>query len=78
MTPARPHGIENHDRRVCSFGVLKAAHRTDSGYRVYGDDDLHSLAFIKRSSIRIRVKVQQAKSKTGPWHDVSDGVVVDS
>ena len=32
-----------------SIGLLKAAHRTDSGYRVYGDDDLHTLAFIKRA-----------------------------
>ena len=32
-----------------SIGLLKAAHRTDSGYRVYGQDDLHTLAFIKRS-----------------------------
>ena len=32
-----------------SISLLKAAHRTDSGYRVYGDDDLHTLAFIKRS-----------------------------
>ena len=32
-----------------SIGLLKAAHRTDSGYRLYGDDDLHTLAFIKRS-----------------------------
>ena len=32
-----------------SIGLLKAAHRTDSGYRVYGGDDLHTLAFIKRS-----------------------------
>ena len=32
-----------------SIGLLKAAHRTDSGYRIYSDDDLHTLAFIKRS-----------------------------
>lgn len=32
-----------------SIGLLKAAHRTDSGYRLYGADDLHTLAFIKRS-----------------------------
>ena len=32
-----------------SIGLLKAAHRTDSGYRIYSDVDLHSLAFIKRS-----------------------------
>ena len=32
-----------------SIGLLKPAHRTDSGYRLYGEQDLHSLAFIKRS-----------------------------
>lgn len=32
-----------------SIGLLKPATRTDSGYRLYGPDDLHSLAFIKRS-----------------------------
>jgi MerR family copper efflux transcriptional regulator len=30
-------------------GRLQAAHRSDSGYRLYGKDDLHTLAFIKRS-----------------------------
>ncbi len=32
-----------------STGLLPAAHRSDSGYRLYGKDDLHTLAFIKRS-----------------------------
>ncbi|QQZ42805.1 Cu(I)-responsive transcriptional regulator [Pseudomonas sp. SK3(2021)] len=32
-----------------SIGLLRPAHRSDSGYRLYGNDDLHSLAFIKRS-----------------------------
>jgi MerR family transcriptional regulator, copper efflux regulator len=32
-----------------SIGLLKAANRTDSGYRLYRNDDLHTLAFIKRS-----------------------------
>ena len=32
-----------------SIGLLKPATRTDSGYRLYSPDDLHSLAFIKRS-----------------------------
>jgi MerR family copper efflux transcriptional regulator len=32
-----------------STGLLQPAHRTDSGYRLYGADDLHTLAFIKRS-----------------------------
>ncbi|MFK8333118.1 Cu(I)-responsive transcriptional regulator [Pseudomonas sp. BJa5] len=32
-----------------SIGLLKPALRSDSGYRLYQQDDLHSLAFIKRS-----------------------------
>jgi hypothetical protein len=44
-----------------------------------GDIDASaSTAFIKRTGIRVRIKVQQAKSKSGPWHDVSDVAVVES
>ncbi|MEN5150587.1 Cu(I)-responsive transcriptional regulator [Pseudomonas orientalis] len=32
-----------------SIGLLKVAHRTESGYRLFSADDLHTLAFIKRS-----------------------------
>ncbi|CAG8869487.1 HTH-type transcriptional regulator HmrR [Pseudomonas fluorescens] len=32
-----------------SIGLLRPATRTDSGYRLYQPEDLHSLAFIKRS-----------------------------
>ena len=32
-----------------SIGLLETAHRSDSGYRLYGAKDLHTLAFIKRS-----------------------------
>ena len=32
-----------------SIGLLKPALRSDSGYRLYQPDDLHTLAFIKRS-----------------------------
>lgn len=36
-------------RHYEATGLLKAAHRTDSGYRIYQAEDLHTLAFIKRS-----------------------------
>ncbi|MFG0928173.1 Cu(I)-responsive transcriptional regulator [Pseudomonas sp. CJQ_8] len=32
-----------------SIGLLKPATRSDSGYRLYQAEDLHNLAFIKRS-----------------------------
>ena len=32
-----------------SIGLLKPALRSDSGYRLYQQEDLHRLAFIKRS-----------------------------
>ncbi|WP_437883744.1 Cu(I)-responsive transcriptional regulator [Pseudomonas sp. LRF_L74] len=32
-----------------SIGLLQPAGRSDSGYRLYGPQDLHVLAFIKRS-----------------------------
>jgi hypothetical protein len=37
-----------------------------------------SLAFVIRTGIRVRIKVQQSKSKSGPWHDVSDVALVES
>ncbi|NBA98429.1 Cu(I)-responsive transcriptional regulator [Pseudomonas sp. R5(2019)] len=32
-----------------SIGLLNPAHRSDNGYRLYHADDVHTLAFIKRS-----------------------------
>jgi hypothetical protein len=44
-----------------------------------GDMDASgSPAFLIRKSVRVGAKVQQGKSKAGPWHDVSDTVVTDS
>jgi hypothetical protein len=44
-----------------------------------GDIDASgSIAFLRRKEVRIAAKVQQSKSKNGPWHDVSDTVITDS
>lgn len=36
-------------RHYEGLGLLSAVARTDSGYRQYGDADIHTLRFIKRS-----------------------------
>jgi hypothetical protein len=44
-----------------------------------GDIDASTSAmFLKRTSIRVRAKVMQGKSKNGPWHDVSDTSLLDT
>jgi len=36
-------------RHYESLGLLPKVHRTDSGYRVYTENEVHTLRFIKRS-----------------------------
>jgi MerR family copper efflux transcriptional regulator len=36
-------------RHYESLGLLSKVHRTESGYRVYGETEVHTLRFIKRS-----------------------------
>lgn len=36
-------------RHYESLGLLPKVHRTESGYRVYADSEIHTLRFIKRS-----------------------------
>lgn len=36
-------------RHYESLGLLPKVHRTESGYRVYGETEVHTLRFIKRS-----------------------------
>ena len=36
-------------RHYESLGLLPKVHRTESGYRLYGESEVHTLRFIKRS-----------------------------
>ena len=38
-------------RHYESLGLLPAIHRTDAGYRQYGDNDIHNLRFIRRARL---------------------------
>ena len=38
-------------RHYETLGLLPAIHRTDAGYRQYGDNDIHTLGFIRRARL---------------------------
>ena len=38
-------------RHYESLGLLPAVHRTDAGYRQYGDKEVHTLRFIRRARL---------------------------
>jgi len=38
-------------RHYESLGLLPVIHRTDAGYRQYGDKDIHTLRFIRRARL---------------------------
>jgi MerR family copper efflux transcriptional regulator len=50
------------------IGLIKPAHRTDSSYRTYGDNDIHTLSFIRRAR-DLGFSVEQMKSLLALWRD---------
>jgi MerR family copper efflux transcriptional regulator len=55
-------------RHYEGLGLLPAVARTDSGYRQYGDADVHSLRFIKRAR-DLGFSMAEIAELVGLWHD---------
>ena len=50
------------------IGLIKPAHRTDSSYRTYADNDIHTLSFIRRAR-DLGFSVEQMKTLLALWRD---------
>lgn len=53
-----------------SIGLITPADRTDSNYRVYGTDDIHTLRFIKRART-LGFSMDETAALLGLWQDKS-------
>ena len=53
-----------------SIGLISPAGRTDSGYRVYSDHDLHTLHFVRRAR-DLGFSVEQMHELLALWKDRS-------
>lgn len=55
-------------RHYEGLGLLPAVARTDSGYRQYGEADVHTLRFIKRSR-DLGFSMEEITELVGLWHN---------
>ena len=55
-------------RHYEDLGLLPVVARTDSGYRQYGETDVHSLRFIKRSR-DLGFSMDEIAELVGLWHN---------
>lgn len=51
-----------------SIGVIAPGRRTQAGYRVYGDDDLHVLRFVRRAR-SLGFSLERIKELLSLWQD---------
>ncbi|HJV73207.1 MAG TPA: Cu(I)-responsive transcriptional regulator [Noviherbaspirillum sp.] len=51
-----------------SIDLIKASRRTDSGYRTYGDSDVHTLRFIKRART-LGFSLEQIRDLLSLWQN---------
>jgi MerR family copper efflux transcriptional regulator len=55
-------------RHYEGLGLLPAVARTESGYRQYGEADIHTLRFIKRSR-DLGFSMEEITELVGLWHN---------
>ncbi|RZL60888.1 MAG: Cu(I)-responsive transcriptional regulator [Variovorax sp.] len=55
-------------RHYEGLGLLPPVSRTESGYRQYGEADIHTLRFIKRSR-ELGFSMEEIAELVGLWHD---------
>jgi MerR family copper efflux transcriptional regulator len=51
-----------------SIALIPAGKRTDSGYRIYGDNDLHTLRFVKRARL-LGFSLEQIRDLLSLWQN---------
>jgi len=51
-----------------SIGLMRESARTDSGYRIYYDKDLHTLRFIKRAR-NLGFSLEQIRDFLSLWQN---------
>lgn len=57
-------------RHYESIGLISKVTRTDSGYRVYGEDDVHTLEFIRRAR-DLGFSMKEIKKLLSLWRNKS-------